>query len=55
MTENTLTFDHWIRTEFVNINNQLEDLYAAQEDRANVIGVGEELKAQLVEQGNTLI
>lgn len=55
MTENTLTFDRWIRTEFVNINNQLEDLYAAQEDRANVIGVGEELKAQLVEQGNTLI
>lgn len=55
MTQNTQTFDHWIRTGFVEINNQLEAVYAQQEDRANVEGVGEKLKKQLVEQGNALI
>jgi hypothetical protein len=55
MTQNTQTFDHWIRTGFVEINNQLEAVYAQQEDRANVEGVGEKLKNQLVEQGNALI
>jgi len=55
MTQNTQTFDHWIRTDFVEINNQLEAVYAQQEDRANVEGVGGELKKQLVEQGNAFI
>ncbi|HIL03388.1 MAG TPA: DUF1864 family protein, partial [Candidatus Thioglobus autotrophicus] len=34
MTYNTRTFDHWIRTRFVELNSALEDLYMAQDDRA---------------------
>lgn len=55
MTQNTQNFDHWIRTDFVQINNQLEAIYAQQKDRANVEGVGDELKVRLVKQGNALI
>lgn len=52
---NTKAFDHWLRTDFVQINNQLEDLYWQQQDKANVEGVGEQLKSQLTSQGNELI
>lgn len=45
-------FDHWIRTAFVEINTALETLYFAQRDRANVTGVGEELKARLRDEGH---
>lgn len=47
----TERFDQWIRSEFVELNNQLEDLYWAQEDRANVEGVGDDLKEALERQG----
>lgn len=55
MTENTLTFDAWLRSEFVTINNELEALYWQQDDKANVVGIGEQLKQQLTQQGNELI
>ncbi|NVK25396.1 MAG: DUF1864 family protein [Gammaproteobacteria bacterium] len=55
MTQNARAFDHWIRNEFVEINNQLEDIYWQQEDKANVENIGEDLKLQLTKQGNELI
>ncbi|GIU19156.1 monodechloroaminopyrrolnitrin synthase PrnB family protein [Shewanella sp. MBTL60-007] len=55
MTQNTQAFDHWIRTRFVALNNELEHLYRLQADRANVEGVGDDLKAQLESEGRELI
>lgn len=44
-------FDHWIRTDFRDLNTNLEELYFAQEDRAAVVGVGADLKSKLVADG----
>ncbi|MFY8274540.1 PrnB family protein [Pseudoalteromonas sp. SSDWG2] len=55
MTTHSRAFDTWMRNDFVEINNQLEDIYWQQEDRANVEGVGDALKQQLVDEGNALI
>ncbi|MEZ9594251.1 monodechloroaminopyrrolnitrin synthase PrnB family protein [Shewanella sp. 10N.261.52.F9] len=55
MTHNTQAFDHWIRTRFVELNSELESLYAKQDDRANVEGIGEHLKVQLETEGSELI
>jgi hypothetical protein len=44
-------FDRWIRTSFVELNTALENLYFAQDDRARVVGVGDNLKAQLRDEG----
>lgn len=55
MTHNTLTFDHWIRTRFVELNSALEKLYMSQDNRANVDSVGEELKQQLESEGREII
>jgi len=48
-------FEHWIRTSFVEMNTQLEDLYFAQESRARVIGVGDPIKQVLCEEGRSYI
>jgi len=45
-------FDHWIRTSFVQMNTELENLYFAQEDRARVAGCGESIKALLRDEGH---
>jgi hypothetical protein len=45
-------FDGWIRGRFVALNTALEDLYFAQTDRANVEGVGDDLKAMLRDEGH---
>ncbi|GIU39984.1 tryptophan 2,3-dioxygenase KynA [Shewanella sairae] len=55
MTRNTQAFDHWIRTRFVELNSRLEVLYAEQEDRANVEGIGEDIKLLLEAEGRELI
>jgi hypothetical protein len=46
-------FDHWIRGSFMEINTELENLYFAQEDRADVSRCGEKQKAQLRDEGHT--
>ena len=51
MSQNVQVFDRWIRNEFVEINTELEELYFAQADRANVEGVGPVLKKKLLEEG----
>ncbi|MBH0043765.1 PrnB family protein [Pseudoalteromonas sp. SWXJZ10B] len=55
MNTHTAIFDHWIRTEFVTLNSELEQLYWQQTDKANVEGIGEALKQQLEKEGNVLI
>lgn len=45
-------FDRWIRGAFVEMNTELETLYFAQEDRANVIGVGDGVKAAIRDEGH---
>jgi hypothetical protein len=55
MSKNVEAFDDWIRTRFVELNTTLEDLYFAQEDRANVEGVGDDLKQQILEEGRVFV
>ncbi|WP_241505929.1 PrnB family protein [Parahaliea mediterranea] len=51
MTANAAAFDQWIRGAFRDINSELEALYFAQHNRANVAGVGDALKQQLLAEG----
>jgi hypothetical protein len=46
------SFEHWIRTAFVQMNTELENLYFAQADRAAVIGCGDPIKARLRDEGH---
>ena len=55
MTPNAQAFDDWIRSRFVVLNTALEELYFAQEDRAAVEGVGDDIKQQIVAEGDALI
>ena len=55
MSRNVEAFDAWIRSTFVELNTALEDVYFAQEDRASVEGVGDDLKAQILEEGRTFV
>jgi hypothetical protein len=52
---NAEAFEHWIRTSFVQMNTELEDLYFAQEDRAQVIGCGDPIKARLRDEGHAYV
>ena len=46
------TFDRWIRGSFMEINTELENLYFAQDDRADVSRCGANLKSQLRDEGH---
>jgi hypothetical protein len=52
VSENAPAFDRWIRGPFVAMNSALEELYFAQADRANVEGVGDEIKRALRDEGH---
>lgn len=52
MSHHSDAFDQWIRGPFVQINTQLENLYFAQDDRADVTRAGGPLKAQLRDEGH---
>src|SRR2546423_2670337 len=52
MSNNADAFDCWIRSAFVELNTELENLYFSQEDRAQVLGCGELLKATLRDEGH---
>jgi hypothetical protein len=52
MTNNADVFDRWVRSSFVELNTELENLYFSQEDRAQVEGCGESLKATLRDEGH---
>jgi hypothetical protein len=55
VSTNVQAFDDWIRTTFVELNTTLEDLYFAQDDRANVEGVGDDLKQQILVEGRVYV
>ena len=55
MSKNVEAFDAWIRSTFVELNTALEDAYFARDDRANVDGVGDELKTQILEEGRVFV
>ena len=53
MSNNAEAFEHWIRTAFVQMNTELEELYFAQEDRSRVTGAGDRIKDTLRDEGHT--
>ena len=55
MRKRAEAFDRWIRTSFVEMNTELENLYFAQRNRSRVIGIGDELKGRLRDEGRTHI
>ena len=44
-------FEHWIRTSFVEMNTELEELYFARAERSDVAGCGAAIKARLRDEG----
>jgi hypothetical protein len=48
-------FDNWIRSSFVEMNTELENLYYAQPDRSAVEEIGDNIKTQLVAEGRDYI
>jgi hypothetical protein len=52
MSKHSEAFDHWIRSSFMEINTELENIYFAQEDRSDVTRSGQNLKAQLRDEGH---
>jgi hypothetical protein len=55
MTSRAEAFEQWIRTSFVEMNTELEELYFAQSDRAAVIGRGDPIKAALCDEGRVYV
>jgi hypothetical protein len=55
MSDRARAFDRWIRTAFVAMNTELEELYFAQDDRSNVAGVGDPIKARLRDEGHAYV
>lgn len=54
-TPRVQAFDDWIRSRFVDLNSELEDLYERRSDRTAVATVGESQKRRLVTEGGVLI
>jgi hypothetical protein len=52
MSARAAAFDRWIRSAFVEMNTELENLYFAQRDRADVRSQGAAAKAQLRDEGH---
>jgi hypothetical protein len=55
VSSNAGQFDRWIRTAFVDLNTELENLYFSQQDRGRVIGVGDDVKQVLRDEGHVQI
>lgn len=55
MSSNAEAFDNWIRSSFVEMNTELEELYFAQERKHNVEGVGDRIKERLRDEGKQYI
>ena len=43
MSKNAESFDAWIRSAFVDMNTELEELYFGRENRSEVAGVGDDM------------
>ncbi|MEM1090591.1 MAG: monodechloroaminopyrrolnitrin synthase PrnB family protein [Pseudomonadota bacterium] len=55
MSANARSFDRWIRSSFIQLNTELEELYFAQEDRSDLSQVGHDLRQTLHDEGRALI
>jgi len=55
MTAHAEAFDQWVRTSFVQMNTELENLYFAQSDRSAVMGVGESVKRRMRDEGHVFV
>lgn len=55
MSKASEQLDQWIRSTFVELNTALEETYFEQDDPAQVEGSGEDIKAELLNQGRELI
>jgi len=55
MTHHVEAFEHWIRTSFVQMNTELENLYFGTDDRSRVMGIGEPIKAALRDEGHVYV
>src|SRR5271156_2042140 len=55
MSRRAEAFEQWIRTSFVQMNTELENLYFAQADRSQVAGCGDSIKAALRDEGHTFV
>jgi Domain of unknown function (DUF1864) len=55
MSNRAEAFEHWIRTSFVQMNTELENLYFAKENREQVIGCGDPIKAALRDEGHSYV
>ena len=55
MSSKAEAFEHWIRTSFVEMNTELENLYFVQADRSRVSGAGEAVKCRLRDEGHTFV
>jgi hypothetical protein len=55
LTPKTQAFDRWIRSDFVQLNDELEAVYFQQEDKSNVAGMGDDIKQVLEREGQDLI
>ncbi len=51
MTNIAKKFDAWIRTSFVEMNTELENMYFKEEDRSIVAGVGDNIKTTIHDEG----
>lgn len=52
MTSRADAFEDWLRTSFVQMNTELENLYFAQADRERVAGLGDPIKFALRDEGH---
>ncbi len=55
MNTHVASFDHWVRTAFIEMNTALEEQYFAQAERAAVESIGDDIKRDMVEQGRSYI
>jgi hypothetical protein len=55
MTLNVSNFDQWMRSDFVEMNTALEMQYFQQENKANVVGIGSDIKNELLNKGREYI
>ncbi|WP_375207649.1 PrnB family protein [Hyphococcus sp.] len=55
MNSNSEAFERWIRTAFVEMNTELEELYFKQSHREQVEGVGDAIKAQIRDEGHDFV
>ncbi|MGH8294033.1 MAG: monodechloroaminopyrrolnitrin synthase PrnB family protein [Steroidobacteraceae bacterium] len=55
MSNNAEAFEHWIRTSFVQMNTELEELYFSREDRSRIVGVGDGIKHALRDEGHAFV